>query len=89
MKEEEKKPNSYDLFDKPFLLRRDILNLTMEQWRVADSLDLTSITPRDWVQAIGGRGGFLTGLLTDEEREFVRLVYLPDSHQPTANPKNR
>jgi hypothetical protein len=50
----------------------------MVQWKIADSLDLTSITPRDWIQAIGARGGFLTALLTDEEREFVRIVYLPN-----------
>jgi len=64
------------LFDKSFSIRRDVLDLTMAQWEIADSLDLTSITPRDWIRAIGARGGFLTALLTDEEREFVRIVYL-------------
>ena len=68
-----------DLFCKSFSIRRDVLDLTMAQWEIADSLDLTSITPRDWIQAIGARGGFLTALLTDEEREFVRIVYLPNA----------
>ena len=68
-----------DLFGKSFSIRRDVLNLTMAQWEIADSLDLTSITPRDWIRAIGARGGFLTALLTDEEREFVRIVYLPNA----------
>lgn len=72
------RPNS-DLFGKSFSIRRDVLNLTMAQWKIADSLDLTSITPRDWIQAIGARGGFITALLTDEEREFVRIVYLPNT----------
>ena len=68
-----------DLFGKSFSIRRDVLDLTMAQWEIADSLDLTSITPRDWIRAIGARGGFLTALLTDEEREFVRIVYLPNA----------
>ena len=68
-----------DLFCKSFSIRRDVLDLTMAQWEIADSLDLTSITPRDWIRAIGARGGFLTALLTDEEREFVRIVYLPNN----------
>ena len=67
------------LFDTSFSIRRDVLNLTMAQWEIADSLDLTSITPRDWMRAIGARGGFLTALLTDEEREFVRIVYLSNN----------
>lgn len=73
-----------DLFCKSFSIRRDVLDLTMAQWEIADSLDLTSITPRDWIRAIGARGGFLTALLTDEEREFVRIVYLPNTkcHRP-------
>jgi len=68
-----------DLFGKSFSIRRDVLNLTITQWKIADSLNLTSITPRDWIQSIGARGGFLTALLTDEEREFVRIVYLPNA----------
>jgi hypothetical protein len=67
-----------DLFGKSFSIRHDILNLPLEKWHIADTLDLSSITPRQWIDAMGGKGGFLTALLTDEEREFVRIVYLPN-----------
>lgn len=68
-----------DLFGKAFSIRRDVLNLSLEEWHVADTLDLSSITPRRWMDAIGGKGGFLTALMNDEEREFVRIVFLPNS----------
>jgi len=66
------------LFGTAFAIRSNILNLTMEQWKIADSLELSSITPAEWIKAIGSRGGFLTGLMNDDEREFVRIVYLPN-----------
>ena len=58
-----------------FSIRRDVLNLTIEQWHVADDLDLGSITPTEWISAMGGKGGFLTALLNEEEKEFVSLIY--------------
>lgn len=72
------------LFDKAFSIRRNILNLTMPQWEIADSLNLTAITPRVWIQAIGTMGGFLTALLTDEESEFVQVISLP-TDEPRQN----
>ena len=58
-----------------FAIRRDVLNLPLEQWHIADSLDLSSITPTEWISAIGGKGGFLTAKLNEQEQEFVRQVY--------------
>ena len=58
-----------------FTIRRDVLNLTLEQWHVADTLDLQSIAPSEWIAAIGGKGGFLTARLNEQEQEFVRQVY--------------
>ena len=58
-----------------FAIRRDVLNLTLEQWHIADSLDLQNITPSEWIAAIGGKGGFLTAKLNEQEQEFVRQVY--------------
>ena len=58
-----------------FAIRRDVLNLPLEQWRIADSLNLESITPTEWISAIGGKGGFLTAKLNEQEQEFVRQVY--------------
>lgn len=71
--------------DQQFSIRRDVLNLTIKQWGVADAMDLRRITPREWIEAMtvhGGKGGFLTALLNSEEREFVRLVYLPTPKAP-------
>ena len=58
-----------------FTIRRAVLNLTLEQWRIADTLNLQSITPSEWIAAIGGKGGFLTAKLNEQEQEFVRQVY--------------
>lgn len=70
-------PTKSEPADKPFLIRREVLNLNLVQWKVIlDGLDLTKVTPRKWIVAMGGKGGFLTAKLNDEEREFVRIVYL-------------
>ena len=64
-----------DPFDKEFSIRKHVLNLTMAQWAVADTLDLSAITPRQWIAAMGGKGGFLTARLDDHEQEFVNTIY--------------
>lgn len=69
------------LKDKPFSIRRDVLNLSIEQWSIVDRLDLSKITPRNWLDALantGSRGGFLTARLNAEEYEFTEAVYQPD-----------
>ena len=65
-----------------FSIRRDILNLPLDKWKIADSLDLSSITPREWETAIGGKGGFLTALMNDKEREFVHILYYANKDYP-------
>ena len=69
------------LKDKPFSIRRDVLNLSIEQWNIVDRLDLSKITPRKWLDALdktGSRGGFLTAHLNAEEYEFTEIVYQQD-----------
>ena len=67
--------NKPDPFDKEFSIRKHVLNLTMAQWAVSDTLDRSAITPRQWIAAMGGKGGFLTARLDDHEQEFVNTIY--------------
>ena len=67
---------------KTYSIRRDVLNLTVEHWKIAGRLDLSAITPAQWLAAFHGPGGFLTAKLNAEEQEFADLVYSIPTEKP-------
>lgn len=68
--------------EKAFTIRRSILKLTGNQWNILNALNLASITPRQWIEALGTRGGFMMRQANEEEREFRRIVHREQSNLP-------
>ena len=61
--------------NKIYHIRREIMNLTQEQWLKLGKDDFIG-TLGEWSKKFGVEGGmFFTAKANDEEKEFIKLLY--------------